>query len=463
MKPNFLVIQVDQLSERVLKKYNGTANTPNIDALIQEGIAFTNCVCQYPLCQPSRCSLWSGLYPHKTNVLSNGRNWPTEDISKAIPTLGTIFKDNDYKTIHFGKKHDAGSLNGFECVPFDEEKIEPVSNAWPYNKDTYHDVFTTHKAVDFLSSYEFGEPLMMVVDLVNPHNICGWIGENKGIHEDYPVSELPELPPNFKFEDIQNRSKAIQYICCSHNRQAQASGWNEDNYRHYLAAYYHYLSLVDSQIGSIIDKLKAVGQKENTYIFLFSDHGDSITARGGVTKQVALYHELVQVPLIVAGPKVPRGGAFVEGLAENIDIVPTLCDFADLKKAESFDGISLKENILNLTKVNREYATSQWHTEWGYTVSPNRMIQTEDFKYIHYLEDNFEEFYDLKRDPYEMKNEIYNGKYKNEIEYMRNLFKKYLEESQDNYFELEAKVAPKWRQHKIGYHNHVGIAAPQEE
>ena len=460
-KPDILLIQVDQLPNRALKAYGGSSVTPNIDSLFDRGVAFESTTVQCPLCQPSRASLWSGIYPHRTEVLSNGRTWPCPIFTEDLPTLGELFTKGGYKAIHFGKRHDSGALRGFELVEEDETFVPDENIAWPYNFDTYNDQYTTDRAVEFFSSYAEGKPLLAVVDLINPHNICGWVGKNKGVHEDVPVENLPPLPPNFLFDDIQNRSKSIQYICCAHIRQAQASLWNEENFRHYIAAYNHYLNLVDRQIGRVLDALKQRGKLDDTIIVFFSDHGDALAARASVTKHTAMYQELVQVPLVFCGGNIAPREDKIGGLAQSLDLAPTLCEIAGLAIPASFDGTSLLPSIEEGTPPKREYAVSQWHTEWGYTVEPCRMIRTQNYKYLHYLEDDFEELFDLADDPYEMTNVAQDPKYAGELAYHKGLFKQYLKETEDPYFSLEAKADPLWRAHEVGYDKHLGITAPE--
>lgn len=462
-KPNILIIQVDQLFADALNAYGGTSITPTIDALCSSGVIFENCFCQFPLCQPSRASLWSGQYPHKANILSNGRNWPVENFTNDCNTLGEVFSDSGYKTVHFGKKHDGGTLRGFDCADEEEIVIPDVHSAWPYNMDTYTDVDCRIKACDFLDTWDFSAPLLMAVDFVNPHNICGWVGANKGVHTDIPVENLPPLPPNFDFDDIENRAPGIQYICCSHVRQSQVAGWTPDNFRHYIAAYHHYLTIADAEIERVLKTLEERGQKDNTIIVFFADHGDNLTARNSVTKQVNMYEECVKVPLAICGAGIPKRTEKIQGLSCLLDIAPTLCQIADIPIPKTFDGISLFSSIHTGTKPNREYAASQWHTEWGYTVSPGRMIRTEQYKYLHYSEGDFEEFFDLEKDPHEKKNEAKNPAYAQELEHMRNLFEEYLKKTEDPYRTLEWKADKRWRSHECGYHNHEGVAAPQAE
>ncbi len=461
-KPNFLLIQVDQLHNKFLNCYGGKSESPTIDSIFNNGVGFENCTCQFPLCQPSRACLWTSLYPHETKVLSNGRNWPCKDVSTKYKTFGEVLSDNGYSTYHFGKRHDANSLRGFTCAKEEEVIIQNTDERFPFNFDTFNDRDCTIKTVNFLKNYKDNKPHCTIVDLINPHNICGWIGENKDNTTLPIIEELPQLPENFIFDDINNRSKAIKYICCSHNRQAQVSSWSPIMFRYYIKAYNHYLKTVDNEISIILKTLKERKDYENTIIIFFSDHGDNLAARGCVTKQVAMYEQTVSVPLAFSGPLIKNNKKMIKGLAANLDIIPTILDFANIKIPSYYRGKSLKKNIEQNIDIDREYVYSQWHTEWGYTVSPARMVKSLNYKYIHYLEDDYEELYDLKKDPLEKTNIAKKEEYKNTLYKMRKALHSYLKNTNDPYFSLKVNVDKKWRSHKVSYFKHKGIAAPMD-
>lgn len=462
-KINILVVVTDQLTWRALPYYGNTyVKTPNIDRICEGAVGFEEAYCSLPMCQPSRASIWSGLYPHETNVLSNGRMWDVEDLSKEVPTLGTLFKAAGYRTIHFGKTHDAGALNGFECVEKGQVKFETDNSAWPLNQDSFADRDTTLKASEFLENYQAKNPYLMIVDYVNPHNICGWVGafahQTPGGD---PGMALPDLPENFQFPDIENRPLPVQYICCSHNRQAQAAGWEDKKFQYYLAAYYHYLELVDQEIGVLLDALETREDKENTLILFMSDHGDSMAARGRVTKQVDFYEEVARVPFIFKGPKILPRKETIKGFPVSLmDVVPTLCSYAGISYPQTLFGKDLMPALTGGSLPDRDYIACQWHTEWGFTVSPGRMIRDERYKYIYYLEGQGEELYDLHEDPLEKVNLVKNEIYHVILEKMRNKFKKYLEETADPFESLQWDAAEKWRTHELGYQKHQGLAAP---
>ena len=115
----------------------------------------------------------------------------------------------------------------------------------------------------------------------------------------------------------------------------------------------------------------------------------------------------------------------------------------------------------NGTLPDRPYVTSEWFTEWGYIISPGRMIRRGDVKYIRYLEGNGEELYFLDVDPHEKVNRASYASVRNTLHEMRALLDKYVIETDDPFFILEVKADKRWRSHKCGYQNHEGITAPE--
>lgn len=465
--PNILIIITDQLSQKALSCYGDKyATTPNIDKIINSGVRFSNVYTTCPLCQPSRASFWTSLYPHQTGIVDNMPTEPTNGFNRLGPildsnitTLGEVFLSAGYTTRHFGKMHDAGSLLGFECDdPYHEIPVKDDCGLY-LNVDTTRDRYTTVRCTEFLKQNHIA-PFMVVADLNNPHNICGWVGENE-IAEDINGLELPQLPDNFETYDMDTRAIGIQYLCCTHPRLAQASHWSSHKYRNYLAAYYGYIKRVDDEIGKIMMALKDGGHQSDTLVVFFSDHGDGMASHRMVTKRLSFYEETTRVPLAFAGFGVSQQNKLVDKpLISLLDIAPTLCDYAGIEIPQSFQGKSLLYYLNGKgAPVERDYIVSQWHAEWDDTYEPGRMLRSNGYKYIKYAENNDEELYDIVNDPLEKVNLSKKKEHKMILEYHRNLFTRYLESVQDPFETLHAKVDKRCRSHKRGYVNHVGGCA----
>ncbi len=462
--PNILLICADQLAQRAIGAYGDPwARTPNLDRLAQEGVRFANVYTPCPLCMPARAAYWTGRLPHQTGVLSNGRRLPVPQIPDCRPTLGSLFSSIGYECVHFGKAHDAGALRGFRHYPTGQIREPELPPHLGANADTFIDRHTTHACVEYLRQRP-RSPFLMIADLNNPHNICGYVGANRGPHKDQPIpGPLPDLPPNFEVEDFSKRPLPVQFICCSHNRLAQAAEWTPENYRHYLAAYYYYLEMVDAQIGEILSALDAGGHRDRTRVVFYSDHGDGLASHRLVTKQVSFAEEATRVPLIVRGPGVVDDGRLIQRpLVSLLDLLPTLCDWAGIPPPEGLWGMSLQPWLEGRDlEPLRDYVVSEWYSEWGYTISPGRMLRTSRYKYTRYLEGDGEELYDLESDPFETRTLINEASHAQVLADHRRRLELLIRQSEDPFFLYEVKVDPRWRSHPPGYYNHRGPAAPE--
>lgn len=457
-RPNFLIIQCDHLTQRVVGAYGETIGcTPSIDQVASQGVIFANAYVGCPLSQPSRAALWSGMMPHQTNVRSNSSEPINPRLPENIPTLGSLFSESGYEAMHFGKTHDMGSLRGFKHKsPVPQPFTDPE---FPVNNDSFLDVGTCKDAVAYLSNPP-QEPFICIADFQNPHNICGYVGENKGTPVNQPVSGmLPELPANFEVTDWNNVPTPVQYICCSHRRMTQASHWSEDNYRHYIAAFQHYTKMVSRQIESVLNALYSTPAGQNTIVVIMADHGDGMASHRMVTKQISFYEEVTNVPFIFAGPGIKRQKKPVVNILTQptIDLLPTLCELAGISVPDEKPGISLAPTLKGEKQSRKHpYAVSEWHSEYEVIVTPGRMVRGPRYKYTHYLECGDEELYDLKKDPGERNNLARNPKYAKVLAKHRGMLDDYIIRTNDDYRTLKVDADKRWRSHAPGYPNHEG-------
>lgn len=459
--PNFLIIQCDHLTQRVVGAYGlDRSSTPSIDRVASEGVVFANAYVGCPLSQPSRAALWSGMMPHQTNVRSNSDQLINPPLADSIPTLGSLFSAHGYDAVHFGKTHDMGSLRGFKHKePVPQPFHDPE---FPVNNDSFLDVGTCQDAVEYLTNPP-QKPFICIADFQNPHNICGYVGANKGVHENTPISvPLPELPANFEVENWEHLPIPIQYICCSHRRMTQASQWSSENYRHYIAAFRHYTEMVSKQIEQVLQALHSTDAGKNTIIVFLADHGDGMGSHRIVTKQISFYDEITNVPFIFAGPGILKREKPVSDILTQptLDLLPTLCELAGIAVPHEKAGISLAPLLRGEEQVNRHpYVVSEWHSEYEKIVSPGRMIRSPRYKYTHYLEGDGEELYDMEQDKGERHNLAHDPRYTPVLQMHRALLDDYIRRTADDYRSLKVIADPQWRSHKLGYPHHTGPCA----
>jgi choline-sulfatase len=480
-KPNVLVIISDHLSTRAVGAYDESrwADTPHIDRIAQRGVIFDNMYTSCPLCAPARASFWTGRYPHDTGVLANGKKvehadvLANRDVPEDMPTLGASFKEAGYQTIHFGKCHDSGGLRGFAIVPDGQIRSEQVPVAYPENSDTWKDNWAMQRFAEWAAG-GFPEPFCCVVDLQNPHNICGWVGEHSSLDgpvgHPQPALDLPELPENFNVADWESLPLPVRYMCCSHIRTGQTAHYTQEDWRYYIDAFRHYSKMADDHVGTIWQLLEQGGVLDDTFVVLMADHGDGMGSHQTATKQVAFYEETMRVPFIVAGPGIEKGGQRIHTLTSLLDLFPGLCECAGIAAPEDLPGRSFAP-LLKGEETTREFVAAEWYSEWGYTVSPGRMIRSKDFKYVSYLEGSGgakdpsggEQLYDLRQDRFEKVNLATNAAYRAVLLEHRAMLQRHVREQRDPFYAQKVVVDKKWRSHAGGYRHHSGPPAPMAD
>jgi arylsulfatase A-like enzyme len=161
-----------------------------------------------------------------------------------------------------------------------------------------------------------------------------------------------------------------------------------------LAAYYAVISHMDAQIGRILAAVDESGKADSTIIVFTSDHGLAMGCHGLRGKQ-NMYEHTIGVPLVLVGPGFPAGQRF-QGQVYLRDLFPTLCELAGLPLPET-DGISQAPVLTGERESMHDFVV-------GYFRDSQRMIRTARWKLIEYPLVDRVQLFDLKQDPFELKN-----------------------------------------------------------
>ena len=127
----------------------------------------------------------------------------------------------------------------------------------------------------------------------------------------------------------------------------QASHWNEENYRHYIAAFQHYTKMVSKQVDSVLKALYSTPAGRNTIVVIMADHGDGMASHRMVTKHISFYDEMTNVPFIFAGPGIKQQKKTSRSTIDTAyaGSLPTLCDLAGISVPVEKQGISLAPTL----------------------------------------------------------------------------------------------------------------------
>lgn len=361
-------------------------DTPHSDALARESVVFENAICTTPQCSPSRSSMLTGFYPHRTGMMNNqGASGGT---NLDMETIGPKLQRGGYRTGFFGKWHLGDAELG--NAGWDEE-----SKKGPDEK-------TTERGIEFIKRHARDEkPFALFLMYLDPHDVYHF----KPGAKDVSKLGIP-LSPSWHGQQFKNKP-AIHKQFMTENQGAFIWDQPQPVWEQYRDFYREKVKLYDSHIGAVIQTLKDQGLWEDVIIVNTSDHGDMDTHHKLIFKGPFMYEHMVRIPMTVRVPR-SHGGSGHKREKDydwvNVDTVPTLLDLAGLPVPECH-GQSAKPIITGdpLGRMpTRDYAISQYYGKQTW-VNPIRMIRTRELKYNLYI-DHGEELYDLKNDPHETAN-----------------------------------------------------------
>lgn len=428
-RPNVLFLMTDQQTLRAISAGgNPSLQTPNMDALAADGARFEKSYCTSPVCGPSRSSLITGRMPHETGVNVNGQS-----IHRSIPNFGQVFRAAGYETAWTGKWHLPGSYPRADSLAgFRHLQVKSTN----YAMGGATDDAVADRAVEFLEADHRG-PFLLAVSLHNPHDICHWTGKRPVQygpgHPD--VGAFPPLPANFAVdpsepEFIRDCRRRTEYG----PENGHTRNWDDVQWRAYLRAYYDYTQQVDATLGRVLDALGRRGLEENTLIVFTSDHGEGCAAHHWVVK-LMLYDEPAGVPMIVSFPgRVPRGLVDRTHLVSGIDVLPTLCDYANVAIPDGLRGESLRPLIETPDVAGREFLVCELQPFPSQPRRRGRMVRTARFKYIVFSDGaRAEMLFDMDSDPGETRNLAGEADHRDELIRHRKLLAGWVEETADEF------------------------------
>lgn len=394
--PNILLLLADDLRADTIAAWgNSHIQTPNLDALVREGMSFHANYCagsnSGAVCVPSRAMLHTGrLWLHVKNDMSNAA------------TLGQILGKNGYATFGTGKWHNRRpsykkSFQQGRAVFFggmcDHTKVPLVDfqNGKFINKrigDKFSSVLFADAAIEFLSSDDRDKekPFFCYVAFTAAHDPRMPPLEYR---EKY-YKNRPPLPENFLPQHPFDNGHLVL-------RDENLAAWprTADVIRDQLAEYYGLITHLDRQIGRIRETLLKTGQADNTYIIFTADHGLALGSHGLLGKQ-SLYEHSMRSPLIIVGPGIPAGKE-TDTLTYLYDLLPTICDLTGTPKPENLDGQSLKPLWTGKKAKLRDYVFLPFKDVM-------RSVRNSRWKLIQYPKINHTQLFDLQHDPHEIKN-----------------------------------------------------------
>jgi arylsulfatase A-like enzyme len=449
-KPDVLVLLTDQWNPRYLSWDNPQVKTPNLDRIAREGMIFDACYTTSPVCMPARVSLITGLYPHNQGHAI----WGNATSYFATAEAATMFRDiraAGYTTAQIGKTHwtsgpewkrayksvddyhralgldyvvdvpgppasnkEGGayvkylrSLGKLDAVADDmrqrfvEFEFEPRASFVPPAE--YHDSFVTGAAVDYIRAQTKDQPLCLVVSLHSPHPPLDAPGEFATMYDPEKLALPDNVPETFRREDRTIDKAELRKI---------------------LASYLGKISLVDYNVGRLIEAFEARGTWDDTLVVFTADHGEMMGSHGALTKG-RFYDESVRVPLVVRRPGQVKSGRS-DAPVQMFDVYPTIVEAIGGELSPGRFAKSLLGVATGKAKSVRDVAVSE--------IGDKRplKIMARSHRYKYWADEDREFLFDLKADPGEMKNLADDGDGSEALNDMRRRLLTFLRSTQTN-------------------------------
>ena len=386
MSQNIVVICTDQMRADAVGD-----STPNVTRLAEKGVRFTNAYCASPLCQPSRTSLVTGLFPSQTGICGN----QSPPMSHALrdDTFMHHLQEAGYYTALIGKHHyiDRYGLGvdvtkddkevqryGFDHVfqvtddgenllnddrytmhlaekglleKFRRIKVLPNHNdahfEHPFDAEDTVDGFIGATAAKFVDRYEGDKPFYLFVSFIGPH---------PPLWHPNPLRHSPGdmMPPINGSDDDEARTKRAHYMDRCFD--------------------------IDQYVGNLVTALERRGIIDNTWIVFTSDHGDTLGDHGKWDKRF-MYESSAKVPLVISGPSLSAddrldGPRVSRALVSHLDLYPTLLSIAGVKQTGSVAAPRFGRNLLDVLS----HLPRSCHEEVFAELATTVMIRTPNWK-----------------------------------------------------------------------------------
>jgi len=408
-KPNIITIMLDDARYDVYSCNGAPAlvQTPNMDRIANEGVNFKNSYVVYSLCNPSRATYFTGLYPHHHGATDNLKMFYPN-----LPTIATTLDTAGYYTVLIGKYMNATDDNPLPQPGYD------------YWMGRYKGGLTNPKFVfsdssskiipGFINDIETDTAVKIIETTTSPF----YIDLNYSTHPPYRPRPQEDtlfdgntfaLPDNY-YPFTENYPSFLYPA-----QNAEGPDSLEQSYRDM----YEVMIGVDSEVARLFGALEASGKLDSTLIILTSDNGYMLGEHYLEGKRMT-YEPSARVPIFMRYPSwFAPASLDTDDYALNIDFAATILDAAGIPNAFSTDGISMRKLLYDQERRTKFYYEV---TNTLVQMANSRSVFSPGYKYnYYYCNQVTEEFFDLINDPEEDTNQINNPAYQSLIQYYRTL------------------------------------------
>lgn len=434
---NLIVIKTDQQRFDTIRAHGYPYMiTPNLDRLAGESVSFANAYCAGATCVASRAAFYTGMFAHNTGVFhfdpwTHIRTWlhDLKDHGYHIAEVGKVHHwpddeargremmayDERYTAENFPMMYDWDDYSNYLKAEGQQSPCEVIGELakeggptgyYPFPlEEKYHvDNWVGRMSCRWLEDYRRDKPFFLHIGFVGPHDPFDppqrFLDMYEGADIPAPVAsgtEFEDKPPQHRrfMDGFRNDPDYDEHPSYGSNR-VDFFNMTEEDFKEMRRHYFAKITMIDEQIGNIMDTLEARGLLENTVVVFTSDHGDNMGDHQLMYKWL-MTEQTTRIPMMVRLPGAARGGAVDKKLFTQMDVGPTLLDFAGVTIPAYLDG---RSNRARLETGDASGAPDTVYCQDNYQT----MVRTETRRMIHYAGQPYGEYYDMDADPWELNN-----------------------------------------------------------
>lgn len=367
--PNIILIMADALRADHVSAYGyGRATTPNLDSFIaSQGARFAEATTTCPWTYPANAAIHTGRTPVSLNA-----NWNNVYLPDDAQTLAEYLHMAGYYTAGFVSapfvKGVYGFTRGFDLYNDSVAYGHPTSSQGVASE-------VNALALNWLqNSWAGGQPLFLYLYYFDPHT---WYNPLPPYDSLYDSTYTGTLTPDV-YRDGQD---VVGGLIVPSARDIE----------HILALYDGEITYFDFQLGEILTYLHTSNFLSNALVIATSDHGDMFGEHGRWTHGNALYEEVLRVPLLMRYPGVIAPGLVVNAPVQNMDLMPSILDWAGITIPTEVQAVSLRSLAEGGTMPPRDIFSEQDGmmdpNGWAAWIAPYenlRAVKRNGWKFIHH-------------------------------------------------------------------------------
>ena len=428
-QPNIIFLLTDdQRWDALGANGNTIIHTPNLDRLANKGLNFKNAYVTTSICMVSRASILTGQYMSRHGINDFHKSISEDNLQQTYPVL---LKKEGYR-IGFVGKYGVGDPKDQPVALFDfwagTPMHQPNYETVDKKGDSIHYTDLLSKGIsEFINTSTSEQPFCLSVSFKSPHSQDGDARQFIPKKEYQNSYKDVTIPRSFVAKPQYWDSLPVFF----HTKENIARNrWKlrfdtPEKYQESVKNYYRLITGVDDAVGKMVAQLKKQGLEKNTIIIFLGDNGFYLGEHGLAGKWFG-HEESIRVPLFIYDPRKSAKSGKIEKIGLNIDIAPTILGYAGINPPSEMQGIDL------VKLVKGEIADrGQFFYEHTFAGSPQlpkvEGVVNPNIKYMFYPEHDYEELFDLKKDPYEIHNLVNDPAYADSLKIQRQLYRTFKE------------------------------------